>query len=202
LFIIEGIPPIILGVVTLFYLTDQPAQACWLSEAERNWISRELEAEKAGKKKLRSYTVGEALRDRRVLTLIVPYFFAHIGAQASIFWIPTFIKRLSGLPPTKVALLVALPGLLGIAGMLLNGWHSDRTGERRWHASIPLVCAGIAYLLIASGSSFSISMALLILGGGIFFSYYPVFWSIPTMVLSETAAAASFGMINSISHIG
>ena len=202
LFVVEGIPPVVVGIVALFYLTDRPAQAGWLSEAERNWILHELEAENAAKKKVRSYTVWQALTDRRVLMLIVPYFLAHIGAQASIFWIPAFIKRLSGLPASRVALLVALPGLLGILGMLLNGWHSDRTGERRWHASAPLVCAGVAYLLIGSGSNFSISIALLVLGGGIFFSYYPVFWSIPTMVLSETAAAASFGMINSIGHIG
>lgn len=202
LFVVEGIPPVLLGIAALFYLTDRPAQAQWLSETERNWISQELQAENVAKKKIRSYTVWEALSDRRVWMLILPYFLAHIGAQGSIFWIPTFIKRLSGLPPSSVALLVALPGLLGILGMLLNGWHSDRTGERRWHASVPLVCAGVAYLLIRSSSNFSISMTLLILGGGVFFSYYPVFWSIPTMVLSETAAAASFGMINSIGHIG
>jgi ACS family tartrate transporter-like MFS transporter len=65
-----------------------------------------------------------------------------------------------------------------------------------------LLCAGIAYLLIAAGPKFSVAMALLVLGGGIFFSYYPVFWSMPTMVLSETAAAACFGMINSVGHMG
>ena len=202
LFVVEGIPPVILGFITLFYLTDRPAQARWLSEAERNWISQELEAENTAKKKIRSYTVWQALSDRRVWTLIIPYFLALIGAQANIFWIPTFVKRLSGLPAPGVALLVALPGLLGIPGMFLNGWHSDRTGERRWHASVPLLCAGVAYLLVPSGSNFSISMALLVLGGGVFLSYYPVFWSIPTMVLSETAAAASFGLINSIGHLG
>jgi ACS family tartrate transporter-like MFS transporter len=202
LFIVEGIPPLILGIVTLFYLTDRPMQARWLSEAERNWISQELEAENVAKRKIGSYTVWQALRDRRVWILILPYFLSLIGSQANIFWIPTFIKRLSGLPPSRVALLVALLGLLGILGMLLNGWHSDRTGERRWHASIPLLCAGVAYVLIPSGPNFSISVALLVLGGGIFYSYYPVFWSTPTMVLSETAAAASFGMINSIGQIG
>ena len=201
LFIVEGISPVILGIVTLFYLTDRPAQARWLSETERNWISQELEAENVVKKKIRSYTVWQALSDRRVWMLILPYFLALIGTQANIFWIPTFIKRLSGLPPSSVALLVALPGVIGILGILLNGWHSDRTGERRWHASIPLVCAGVAYLLVPSGSNFSISMALLVLGG-VFSSYYPVFWSLPTMILSETAAAASFGLINSIGLIG
>jgi predicted MFS family arabinose efflux permease len=133
---------------------------------------------------------------------IVPYFLAHIGAQASVFWIPTFIKRLSGFPASKVALLVALPGVIGIAGMILNGWHSDKTGERRWHASIPLICAGISYLLIGNGSNLTVAIGLLVTGGGIFFSYYPVFWSMPTMFLSETAAAACFGLINSIGHIG
>ena len=202
LFVVEGIPPVILGIVTLFYLTDRPVQARWLSEAERNWISQELEAETTVKKKIRSYTVWQALSSRRVLMLIVPWFLAQIGAQAVIFWIPTFIKRLSGLPASRVALLAALPGLLGIFGMLLNGWHSDRTGERRWHASVPLVCAGVAYLLIPGGSNFSISMALLAIGGGAFYSFYPVFWSMPTMILTGTAAAASFGMINSIALIG
>jgi len=202
LFIVEGIPPVLLGIVTLFYLTDRPAQARWLSQAERRWIAQELEAEIAAKKKIRTYTVWQALRDKQVLILIVPYLVSLIGAQASIFWIPTFIKRLSGLPATKVALLVALPGLVGIVGMLLNGWHSDKTSERRWHASVPLVGAGVAYLLVLRASNFSMALALLVLGGGIFFSYYPVFWSIPTMVLSETAAAVSFGLINSIGHIG
>jgi MFS transporter, ACS family, tartrate transporter len=202
LFVVEGIPPVILGIVTLFYLTDRPVQARWLSEAQRNWISQELEAETTVKKKIRSYTVWQALSNRRVLMLIVPWVLAQIGAQAVIFWIPTFIKRLSGLPASRVALLAALPGLLGIFAMLLNGWHSDRTGERRWHASVPLVCAGVAYLLLPGGSNFSISMALLAIGGGAFYSFYPVFWSMPTMILTGTAAAASFGMINSIALSG
>ena len=202
LFIVEGIPPVVLGVVTWFYLTDTPDQARWLTEDQRKWISRELESETRAKKAVRTYTIWQAIRDKRVWMLIVPYFLAHIGAQASVFWIPTFIKRISGFPAFKVALLVALPGLIGIAGMILNGWHSDKTGERRWHATIPLVCAGICYLLIGNGSNFTLAITLLVVGGGIFFSYYPVFWSMPTMLLSETAAAVCFGLINSIGHIG
>jgi MFS family permease len=203
IFIMEGILPIIFGTITIFYLTDWPRQARWLSEDQRNWISAELESETRAKKRVRDYTVWQSFRDRQVLLLILAYFCAHIGAQGSIYFMPTFIKRLSGLPNPQVALLIALPGLVGIAGMLLNGWHSDKTGERRWHAAIPLVCAGIAYVLLpATGSNFPLAMALFILGGGIFFAYYPVFWSMPTMVLSESAAAACFGLINSIGHTG
>jgi MFS transporter, ACS family, tartrate transporter len=202
LFVAEGIPPVILGVVTLFYLTDRPDEANWLAEEERSWISMELEAESRAKKKARRFTVWQAVRDWRVLIFALPYFLAHVGAQAGIYWIPTFIKRLSGLPPSKVALFVALPGLIGIAGMLLNGWHADRSGERRWHAAIPLICAGVAYLVVSSGPSVMTTMTLLVVGGGIFFAYYPVFWSMPTMVLSETTAAVCFGLINSLGHVG
>jgi MFS transporter, ACS family, tartrate transporter len=187
IFIVEGILPIVLGIITIFYLTDWPRQAGWLPEDARNWITGELEAETQG----------------RVWLLILAYFFALGGAQASTYFLPTFVKRLSGLPDSRVALLVAIPGLVGIAAMLLNGWHSDRTGERRWHTAIPLVCAGVAYALLpAASSNFPLAMLLLILGGGIMFSYYPVFWSMPTAVLSETAAAASFGLINAVGHTG
>jgi len=203
IFILEGILPILIGAITMFYLTDWPRQAGWLPEDERNWIADELEAETRAKKKVYDYSVGRSLRDTRVWLLILAYFFALAGAQASTYFLPTFVKRLSGLPDSRVALLVALPGLLGIAAMLLNGWHSDKTGERRWHTAIPLVCASIAYALLpAASSNFPLAMLLFVIGGGIMFSYYPIFWSMPTMVLSETAAAACFGLINALGHTG
>jgi predicted MFS family arabinose efflux permease len=183
-------------------LTDRPREAQWLTEAEREWISEELAAEAAAKKKARNYTTWQAFRDKKVWMLILPYFVAHVGAQASVYWIPTFIKRLTGLPSAKVALIAAIPGVVGIAGMLWNGWHSDKTGERRWHAAVPLLCAASAYLLLANTHNLVAAMTLLVLGGGIFYSYYPVYWSMPTLLLSESAAAASFGLINSIGHTG
>jgi ACS family tartrate transporter-like MFS transporter len=102
-----------------------------------------------------------------------------------------------------VALLGALPGLVGVAAMLLNGWHSDKSAERRWHTAIRLIGAGATYVVLPSTpDNFPLTMALLIFGGGLIFSYYPVFWSMTTMVLSESAAAANFGLINSIGHAG
>ena len=86
--------------------------------------------------------------------------------------------------------------------MLVNGWHSDKTGERRWHTALPLISAGVIYLLVVLTHSFPFAMALLIVAGGCMLAYYPVFWSMPTMFLSETAAAACFGLINSVGHIG
>jgi MFS transporter, ACS family, tartrate transporter len=202
IFIAEGIPAVLFGIITIFYLTDRPEQAAWLSPDERDCISSELQAELRTKKDIRDYTVLQAMRDRKVLVLMIPYFLALVGAQASLFWVPTFIKRLSGLPGPKVALWVAVPGLVGIAAMLLNGWHSDKTRERRWHTAIPLAIAGLAHLLLARTHTFQTAIVLIIFGGGCMFGYYPVFWSLPTLFLSESAAAACFGLINSIGHIG
>jgi ACS family tartrate transporter-like MFS transporter len=105
LFVLEGVPAILMGVVTLFYMTDWPREAQWLSLDEREWICRELEAEKQAKKETLHYTILEAFRDRRTLLLIVPYLFANLGNASVVFWLPTLIKRLSGLPIAKVTVV-------------------------------------------------------------------------------------------------
>lgn len=203
IFIAEGIPPIVLGIVTLFYLTDRPMQAKWLTSAEREWISRELEQEKLAKKQVRDYGIVEAMCDRRIILLMIAFFLGLMGALSSMYWVPTFIKRMSGLPNSTVTSLAALPGVIGIAAMLLNAWHSDKTGERRWHAAVPLFCAGVAHLaLLFLRQNVAGSVSLLIIGGGLMFAYYPVFWSIPTMVLTESAAAVCFGLITSVGQSG
>jgi MFS transporter, ACS family, tartrate transporter len=201
IFVVEGIPPIILGVVALFYLTDRPQQARWLPVDERTWIMRELEAELRAKKNARQYTIWQVFRDKQVLLLILPIFLTLVGSQSALFWIPTFLKRISGLSGQQVALWVALPGFAGIAALLLNGWHSDRRGERRWHAAVPVLFAGVSYSLVAFAHSFPVAVGLLI-AGGCFYAFYPAFWSMPSGFLSESAAAACFGLINSIGHVG
>jgi ACS family tartrate transporter-like MFS transporter len=135
LFILEGIPAIALGIVTLFYLTDWPSEARWLPEDERDWLVGELEAEQQAKRKIRDHTIGEAFGDRRVLVLIAAWFLALSGSLGTIYWIPMFVKRLSGASDRAVTSLLVIPAIIGIAGILVNGWHSDRTGERRVHAA-------------------------------------------------------------------
>ena len=203
IFVIEGIGPIILGVITIFFLTDRPEQAQWLREDERNWIVEQLNNETLAKKRARDYSISDAFRDRRVLLLVFAYFLGLTAMLANTYWLPTFIKRLSGLPNTRVAFLAALPGLLGIAAMLVNGWHSDRSRERRWHTAVPLFCGAAAYSLLSAGTrDFSLTFPLLVLGSGLTFAYLPTFWAIPTTILTESAAAACFGLINSIGQTG
>jgi MFS transporter, ACS family, tartrate transporter len=203
LFILEGIPAIVLGIITVFYLTDWPAQARWLAQDEREWIASELQAELQSKKRTRDYTIMEAFCDRRILLLIATWFLSLSGTLGSIYWIPTFVKRLSGFSDRAVTSLLVVPALIGIAGMLVNGWHSDKTAERRWHTAIPLVAAALMYgLLILARHDAPLAILFLLLGSGFLYAFYPVFWSIPTMMLSESVAAATFGLINSIGQLG
>jgi ACS family tartrate transporter-like MFS transporter len=203
LFILEGIPAIVLGIITIFYLTDWPAQAGWLPQDERDWLVNELQAELQAKKKIRNDTILEAFCDLRILRLIVAYFLALTGALGTIYWIPTFMKRLSGFSIQTVTSLLLIPALIGIAGMLFNGWHSDRAAERHWHSAIPLIAAGFMFgLLTLFRHEVPLAIACLLLGSGFFYAYYPAFWAIPTMMLSEAAAAATFGLINSIGQLG
>jgi MFS transporter, ACS family, tartrate transporter len=203
LFILEGIPAVVAGITTYFYMTDRPAQAPWLPNDERDWLVKELQEELAAKNKLRNPTILDAFGDARILRLILAYFLALTGALGTIYWIPTFVKRLSGFPNRTVTSLLLIPALMGIAGMLINGWHSDKTAERHWHSAIPLVSAGLMFgLLTLFRHEVPLAIAFLLLGSGFLYAYYPAFWAIPTMMLSQAAAAATFGLINSIGQLG
>jgi len=203
LFIIEGIPAVLFGVITIFYLTDWPSEAKWLPEDERSWITSELQREKEAKKQVHSYSIWEALRHRDVILLTLCYFCAMTGSYGIAFWLPTILKRLSGQSDLRVTLLAALPYVAALVTQQVNGWHSDRTGERRWHAALPVFMCGIALALaVFYRANVYLAIAMLVLAGGAFYGFQPCFWAVPTRFLSESAAAASIGLINSVGNLG
>jgi ACS family tartrate transporter-like MFS transporter len=203
LFILEGIPAVIFGIVAAYYLTDWPREATWLGQQERDWIVGELEHEKQAKKKIRSYSILEALTERDVVLLTLCYFCATTGGYGIGFWLPTILKRLSGQSDLRVTLFAALPYVVGFAAQQLNGWHSDKTCERRWHAAAPLFLCGVCLLLtVLFGTNLIIAVSLFCLVGAGYFSFHPAFWAVPTAFLSESAAAASIGLINSLGNLG
>jgi ACS family tartrate transporter-like MFS transporter len=201
LFILEGIPAIVFGVITIWYLTDWPAEAKWLPEDEKAWIIEQLKREKEAKK--RSYKIWEALRHRDVILLTLCYFGAMTGSYGIAFWLPTILKRLSGQSDLRVTLMAALPYVAAFITQQVNGWHSDRTRERRWHAAVPVFVCGLALgFAVLFRGNLALSLALFVVAGGSFYGFQPVFWAVPTLFLSESAAAASIGLINSVGNLG
>jgi MFS transporter, ACS family, tartrate transporter len=203
LFIIEGAPAIFFGVVTLFYLTDWPSQAKWLLPDEREWITTELEKEKQFKLQVHAFRIAEAFRQREVIFLTLGYFLAVTSGYGLIFWLPTFVKSISGSSDFKVSLISAMPYCVALVSMLLTGWSSDRTRERRWHTTLPMIATSVGFLLSAilqGHPVLAVAMFCLVAAG--VHSYLPSFWSLPTKFLTGTAAAASIGLINSVGNLG
>jgi ACS family tartrate transporter-like MFS transporter len=202
LFIVEGIPAIVFGVITVFYLTDWPREARWLPPEEREWLIAELEQEALAKKATHSYKILEALRQPTVIQLTLIYFFAVSSIYSLSIWLPTFLKRASGMSNLAVTMLTILPYIAVLFAMLFNGWHSDRTNERRWHTAIPLMLGVVAFALtILSGSHFWFAFACLTVASTAN-AFLPSFWPVPSAFLGESAAAASIGLINSIGNLG
>jgi MFS transporter, ACS family, tartrate transporter len=201
MFIIEAVPALILGVMVLFYMTDRPEKAKWLRDDERNWLVTTMNAEAAKKAGTASHSVWRGLADPRVIALSLVYFGTSAGLYTLGIWAPQIIKEF-GLSSLQVGFLNALPGIVAIVAMVVWARHSDRSGERTWHvvgacllASLGLVMAGFA------GSVLAVLLALTLVNIGIS-SAKPPLWSMPTLFLSGSAAAAGIATINSIGNLG
>jgi ACS family tartrate transporter-like MFS transporter len=206
IFILEGVPPILAGFVTVFFLPDRPAKAKWLPAAERDWLVAELEREHQSKKGHGHWAWVHHLG--MVLLLTFVYFCQNFTSYGLGMFMPAIIKSQfksqSGLSSQHASYLAALPYVMALIGMLVNGWHSDRTGERFWHAAIPLtlLSAGIWLAALCDGMPV-LPVALMILWVGPFmYAHLPAFWPIPTMFLGATAAASAIGFINMIGNLG
>ena len=217
IFILEGIAPIFAGVATLFLLPDRPGTVKWLPERERNWLLGELDREHQTKK-----VHGHAIwlgHFGMVILLTLVYFGQNLASYGLTSFLPAIIKSLLRLKSEErfqflgvvsvtsdqlVTYLSGLVYLMGLVGILINGWHSDRTKERPWHAAVPLALWGTAIGLTAllDGRGFW-PMIVLIVGVGTFmYGHLPAFWPIPTMFLGATAAASAIGFINMVGNLG
>jgi MFS family permease len=197
LFVLEGVPAIAMGIVALGYLTDWPREAHWLRPEEREWIAGELEEEKKAKKKLRPFGIRQALCDRNIILMALVYFFATSGNYGIAFWLPTILKRLSGKSDLAVTVLAALPYVAGFVTQQINGWHSDRTRERKWHTALPLMLAGVSlFFAITFLSNVMLALVFFTLTAGFYYAFQPTFWTVPTEYLGGSAAAACVGLIN------
>ena len=195
LFFLEGIPAIVLGAAAFFFLTDWPREASWLAPTGRQWIEQTLQEEAAGAQVI---TVWQVLRSRTALLLASLTFLAYFTEYSFAFWFPTMLKRQSGLSDVHVGLLGAVPYLAAFIAMQINGWHSDKLLERRWHSAIPLFIAAAGLPgLMSQPRSIALSVVFFSMVC-IVFAYLPTFWAIPTEILTRSGAAASVGLINAV----
>ncbi len=196
LFVLEGMPAVLLGTVAFFYLTDWPKDAAWLAPEQRRWIDQKLEEERPVSNQ--KITTWQALRSGPILLLASVAFLEYFVAYTVVFWLPTILKRQSGFSDMRIGLLGTVPYVAALLAMLINGWHSDKTRERRWHSAVPqFVAATALFGLITLPASMRISLTLFTLMGTMF-AFLPVFWAMPSEILSEQGAAAGVGMINAV----
>jgi MFS transporter, ACS family, tartrate transporter len=199
LFLLEGLPSILLGTIAYFFLSDRPREAPWLGPAQREWIEEKLRREKLAIPQAAS--VMQALRSRVVLLLATVCFLNYFVGYGFYFWFPTMLKRQSSLSDAQVGLIGTIPYLVMFVAMLVNGWHSDKRLERRWHCAIPMFTAAVGALgLTAHFRSLPVSVLLFTLIASAN-AFLPPFWAIPTTVLSRSAAAVAVGLINGVASI-
>jgi ACS family tartrate transporter-like MFS transporter len=199
LFVVEGAPAIVLGAVAYFFLTDRPPEATWLHPAGRDWLLRTLTEETPAR------TTKSGLRDAfqspRIRYLASLTFLAYIAQYTFVFWFPLMFKRLSGMADLRVGIWGALPFLSSFLLMQLNGWHSDRMAERRWHSAVPLFIAAAGFLLLTTRpQAISLLLAFFMMASTATV-YLPTFWAIPSELLSPTIVATAVGLINCVGSI-
>ncbi len=199
LFVTEGLPAILFGAVAFFYLTDWPQQASWLTAEQQWWVMAKLEEEKPVSRHTTS--AWDALRSRTVLLLAAAAFLEYFVGYSSMFWFPTILKRVSGFSDTRVGWLGIVPYIAMFVAMHFNGWHSDKTGERRWHAAMPVFAAAVALLGLITLPGTTLLTVILFTVVCSTTSFLPVFWAMPTEMLTESAAATAVGLINAVGSV-
>ena len=203
-YIAWGIPAVLLGLAVLVFLTDRPRQARWLLPDEREALEAELEREKLASKSRHGHmSWGEALKHPKVLLLAAAYFFIVTGNYGVESFLPTILKKWYNLNKDQLQMILLAPALGSLLGQLFIGWNSDRTKERRFHAAVPIymgACALACTLLYRYPLPLMVVLFAIAATG--LKAYLPAFWSLPSLFLTEAAAASSIGLINSVGNLG
>lgn len=202
LFILEGAPAVILGLVCLRYLDDRPADAAWLSAEQRDWLCATLEREAAARTGHGLSAAGAALRDGKVWLLGGVYFCIGIGFYGVSLWLPQIVRQLSGWSPLTIGLATAVPFVAAAAAMILNGRHSDRTGDRTGHIIGSCLLGAAGFAIGAFAGNPAVALLGVSLGAIGIWGSIGVFWSLPMAVLGGAGAAAGIALINSVGNVG
>jgi ACS family tartrate transporter-like MFS transporter len=204
LFLIEGLPSVLLGFTVWFLLPDGPQDAPWLTEEEKAWVKSKIDAENSESHRVQHVTIRKALSDPRIMHLCLIFFIAVTGGSAVGFFGPKLLKdrSLGVWSDTFVANIGIIPGLVGAIAMVLASRHSDRTGNRRGHVVVGYLIAAIGFLIcVFTPSPFATVAALSLnsLGERI---AQGSFWALATTIMGPRNAAAGIAFINSVGNLG
>ena len=203
LFITEGVPSAIMGVVAYFTLSDRPETAHWLNPRQVRIITAELEAEQQAKGGHSPSSFGSALRDRRLYVLLGMSVGLIAGGAGIPLWLPTIIRQAGVTNVWYIGLMAAIPYIVAIVVQQLIARHSDRTQERRWHAALPTLACALGWLLLAEFNSDPwISLGLLTLMTAGYLGATGPYWTMPAQYLSGVGAAGGIAMITTAGGIG
>lgn len=201
MFLLEGIPAIVLGALVWAYLVDHPALAHWLTEDQREWLQQTLHTE-ANVAPEAGSSVFAAFRMGTIWILALVYFGLNTVSYGVSMWLPNLIKSLGGMSNFTIGVLSAIPYVAAAITMVFVGLSSDRSGERRWHAALPAFAGAIAIGCAGLTTSVSVAVGLISVAVLGVFSMMGPFWAMPTALLSGTTAAAGIAFINSVGNLG
>lgn len=202
LFLLEGLPAAVLGVVVLVVLDESPADAAWLSTAEKAALAQARSRETSSADEGRAESVGAALRHRWLWVLAAVYFVVPVALYAVGFFLPSILRSAFEGTPFEIGVLSAVPYVAGAVGMLVVSRHSDRTGERRWHVALAAALSGTAFVSAAFVQGLVPSVVLLSIAMLGLASMFGPFWTLATSFVSGEGAAAGIALINSVGNIG
>jgi ACS family tartrate transporter-like MFS transporter len=201
MFIGEAFPAVLLGIAVLIFVRDKPAKAAWLTPAERDWLTGELQAERHAVDAVRVYSLLQSLINPRVLALAVIYLGIATASVGLVIFVPQMIKQL-GLSNLMTGFATSIPYAVGTVGMIIWGYVTDRMGERRWNLFFACLCSAVGLLVagMLNGSYWAlVGMSAATVG---FYGMKTPFWPLPSTFLSGTAAAAGIAAINSLGNLG
>ena len=202
LFLLEGIPAILLGLVVLFVLPNRPGETSWITDSEKEWIQSRLDHEAAQSKGHAHFRLSDALSSRLIWMLCLIYFLLNVGGYGFEMWLPSIIKGFSGMSFTMVGFINAIPYIGAVVVMLITGYHSDRTGERRWHVAIAAITSAVGFACSAYLNNPYLAMVALTVAFLGLKSTVGPFWALATTFLGGTAAAGGIALINSVGNLG
>lgn len=199
MFLLEGLPAVVLGIVVFFFLDDRISRAKWLDENERALLEKNIASEASDKEE---ESILQVLSSGRVWLMASIYFGFVMGIYGVSFWMPTIIKAMGVADPLEVGKMSAIPYGVAVIAMLLVGRSADRHRERRWHVAIPALLGALGLVLsVIWAKNTTMAMVALTLATSGILCTLPLFWSLPTAFLAGTGAAAGIAMINSLGNL-